>query len=514
MIVVKIRPWIVLAWLVGATVAIAPADLAAQSRQDLMRAIEANMQDITAVMTRQKQQGYDVEAARQLMLQEFSPLMQQGRLADAKQVQERVLAMLRVGQGVPAPAPTLKPSVASAPMRATVTTDEVQYLVFTPEPRDFETLRTLDRIVAEYVKRMRGMQQGQRRKWGMSVILPSWTAPPEALRAFIRQAFDLAASNDIAFHFTVESLDWQTRNDLWNYKDRDKPGYDPANIGNVEWSDWDKKGFPYRFRDWGTPEQMAPVICYNSPKVLSAVAKILNDGIGPALVAGVKRLERDGKVHLFAGVTVGSEPELPNYEHVDRFNPGMAQLMKRLGVPQARLGYCSLTNLGYSKSNPPADFAKALASVNHAYVEYWAKLLHGAGISKDKMYTHIAAGAGVVGSPEVEHTNAPISIAFNKYSRPGWTTYPNGPLEDNFNVLFDALAANGNPHWGGTEANPRGLGQRGMAMEAYLKRHFDYGATLVVMNVGATSEALMRRLHDAVWGQEALEAYRSFLKSR
>ena len=80
--------------------------------------------------------------------------------------------------------------------------------------------------------------------------------------------------------------------------------------------------------------------------------------------------------------------------------------------------------------------------------------------------------------------------------------------------LVDALAANGNPHWGGTEANPRGLGQRGMAMEAYLKRHFDYGATLVVMNVGATSEALMRRLHDAVWGQEALEAYRSFLKSR
>lgn len=502
------RLCIVLAWLVvGATVAMTPADLAAQSRQDLMRAIQANMLEITAVMTSQKQRGYDVEAARQVMLKEFDPLMQRGRLAEAKQVQERVLAMLGAGKSAPA----VTPGVASAPTRATVTTYETQYLVFTPEPLDIQTLGTLGRIFDEYVSRMRGIKQGTRRKWGMSFMLPSWTAPPGALRGFIREAFDLAASNDIAIHFTVESLDWETRNDLWNYKDPDKPGYDPDNINNVEWSDWDKKGFPYRFRDWGTPEQMAPVICYNSPKVLSEIKKIINDSIGPALVAGVKRLERDGKGGLFAGVTVGSEPELPNYENVDRFNPRMAELMDRLGVPKSRLGYCALKNLGYSKSKPPDDFAKALADVNHAYVEHWAKLLQEAGISTGKMYTHIAAGAGVVGSPGVAYTNAPIGIAFNQYSRPGWTTYPNGPLKDDFNVLYDALAAKGNPHWGGTEANPQGLTMRGMAMDAYLKRHFDYGATLVVMNVGATSDALMRRLHDAVWGQEALDVYRSFL---
>lgn len=504
---IKMRLCIVLASLVAAAVAMTPADLAAQSREELMRAIQANMNEITAVMTSQKQRGYDVEGARQVMLQEFGPLMQQGRLAEAKQIQERVLAMLGGGQS----APVKTPAAASAPTRVPVTTSETQYLVFTPEPRDVEKLRTLDRIVDEYVKRMRGVKQGPRRKWGISLILPSWTAPPEALRGFIRQGFDLAAGNGIAIHFTVESLDWRTRSDLWNYKDPGKPGYSPENITNVEWSDWDKKGFPHRFRDWGTPEQMAPVICYNSPKVRSEVRKIINDGIGPALVAGVKRLERDGKGDLFAGVTVGSEPELPNFENIDRFNPKMAQLMDRLGVPKSRLGYCALTNLGYSRSKPPADFAKALAGVNHAYVEYWAKLLHEAGIPTSKMYTHIAAGAGVVGSPEVAHTNAPIDIAFNKYSRPGWTTYPNGPLKDDFKVLYDALAANGNPHWGGTEANPQGLSLHGMAMDAYLKRHFDYGATLVVMNVGATSDALMRRLHDAVWGRRALDAYRSFL---
>jgi len=484
-----------------------PADLAAQSREDLMRTIQANIHEITAVMTSQQQQGYDVEAARQVMLKEFGPLMQQGRLAEAKQVQERVLAMLGAGQSAPPKAP----AAASAPTRAVVATSETQYLVITPGPPDLKKLGTMGRIVDEYVRRMSGIKQGTRRKWGISLILASWTTPPEALRDFIRQAFDLAASNDIAIHFTVESLEWQSRNNLWNYRDPGKPGYDPDNINNVEWSDWDKKGFPYRFRDWGTPEQMAPVICYNSPKVLSEVRKIVNDGIGPALVAGVKRLERDGKGNLFAGVTVGAEPELPNYENVGRFNPRMAELMDRLGVPKSRLGYCALANLGYSRSKPPADFAKALAGVNQAYVEYWAKLLHEAGISTGKMYTHIAAGAGVVGSPEVAQTNAPIDIAFNKYSRPGWTTYPNGPLKHDFKVLYDALAANGNPHWGGTEANPQGVEMRGMATDAYLKRHFDYGATLVVMNVGATSDAMMQRLQDAVWGKEALDAYRSFL---
>ena len=78
-------------------------------------------------------------------------------------------------------------------------------------------------------------------------------------------------------------------------------------------------------------------------------------------------------------------------------------------------------------------------------------------------------------------------------------------MRDDFKDLYDALAANG------TEANPQGVEMRGMAIDAYLKRHFDYGATLVVMNVGATSDAMMRRLQNGVWGQEALDAYRSFL---
>ena len=96
--------------------------------------------------------------------------------------------------------------------------------------------------------------------------------------------------------------------------------------------------------------------------------------------------------------------------------------MDSMNVPKARLGYCALTNLGYSRENPPTEFTNSLAEVNRSYTEYWARELHEAGIPSSKMYTHVAAGAGVVGSAAIKHTNAPIDIAFTKYTRPGWTT--------------------------------------------------------------------------------------------
>jgi hypothetical protein len=150
---------------------------------------------------------------------------------------------------------------------------------------------------------------------------------------------------------------------------------------------------------------------------------------------------------------VGAEPDLPNYEEFAKHNPPIAQAMERDGVPRTRLGYNALANLGYKESNPPKDFGAALAEVNHAFIEYWAEEVADVGIPSAKLYTHIAAGAGVAGSPEVQTNNAPISIAFVEHARPGWTTYPVGPFRNGFTLLYDQLAEHGNPHWASTEAS-------------------------------------------------------------
>ncbi|MHC4642247.1 MAG: hypothetical protein ACYS32_11425, partial [Planctomycetota bacterium] len=199
------------------------------------------------------------------------------------------------------------------------------------------------------------------------------------------------------------------------------------------------------------------------------------------------------------------------------------------GSPKVRLGYNALTNNGYSEDKPPKDFGRALAKVNRDYTTYWCRKLAEAGIPKRKMYTHVAAGAGVIGSPGVEFTNAPIGIAFNDFSRPGWTTYPVGPLQPDFEHLYKALAEHGNPdfehlykalaehgnpHWASTEGGPSlgsPRGKHALSMKDYLARHFDYGATVIVFNTGATSKELSKSLTEGVWGEHAVNAYRTFL---
>ena len=54
-------------------------------------------------------------------------------------------------------------------------------------------------------------------------------------------------------------------------------------------------------------------------------------------------------------------------------------------------------------------------------------------------------------------------------------------------------------------------GKHALSMKDYLARHFDYGATVVVFNTGATSKELSESLTQGVWGEPAVNAYRAFL---
>lgn len=181
--------------------------------------------------------------------------------------------------------------------------------------------------------------------------------------------------------------------------------------------------------------------------------------------------------------------------------------MDQDGAKKVRLGYCALTNAGYSKTNPPASYPDALAKINQDYTAYWAKELVTARISKNKLYTHVAAG---VEGLSLQYTNAPIWTAFNDYSRPGWTTYAAGPIADNFNVLYKALAEHGNPHWGSTETSPTSINGKSLNPETFLAWHFNHGATLMVINTGDTS-AGGQAIGKDIWSSSAISAYKKFL---
>jgi hypothetical protein len=265
-------------------------------------------------------------------------------------------------------------------------------------------------------------------------------------------------------------------------------------------------------------------MCYNSPTIQKEIAHIISQVVGPALRKEIDKLKQENKEYLFAGITVGAEAGFDDNSVVSRLsqipraaNPeqmAMATMLRRAATlmdedkaPHSRLGYCALTNAGYSNGNPPADINRALADINQKFIEFWDKQFVDAGIPCSRIYTHVGADP-----PQDDNNNAPISIVFNPYARPGWTTYPLGTLANGFQPLYDELAKHGNPAWGGVEANAAFANPSASGWKEYLAWHYNHGAKLVGINVGASDRSIMSNLRKGASDDEAMAAYRKFLK--
>jgi hypothetical protein len=319
----------------------------------------------------------------------------------------------------------------------------------------------------------------------------------------IHRAFTVARKHDLAvmLHFDFH-VDWSNRPDLWNWFDPKRPGYNPDNRRNVEWFGWDGPPAQARYLNWGEVQRMPPPMCFTSQAIRAEWTRLIRDVIAPPLKKELATLEREGKGRLFAGVLVGSEPTFDNYTHTD---PETAKQVAADGAPTGQLGYRALLDRGYGKDHPPADIHQALGEIIQETVAFWCKAFVQAGLPARNLYPHIPAGA------PLEMTSAPVGAACNAWSRPGWSTYPVGPLERNFQPLYDALKKHGNPPWGGVEANAGAPGAL-IDWESYLAWHFNHGAALVAINTGATGTELPARLEKSAFGPEALAAYRKFLK--
>ncbi len=372
-----------------------------------------------------------------------------------------------------------------------VSRQEPQYLLFWRPPEQ----------AAELVRRIGARGDGKTRILGFG--LPCSTFPLEKrIPELVRSAFQAARENDVAvmLHFDFH-IDWQCRPDLWNWFDPDKPGYNPQNKRNVEWFGWDGPAAKVRYLNWGKAERMAPPMCFTSPAIRAEWRRLIRRVIVPAIKPELERLRKEGREHLFAGVLVGSEPTFDNYARTD---PESAKLAKEDGTPLTQTGYRALLDRGFSADKPPADLIKALADIIQETVAYWCRQFAESGIPVSKLYPHIPAGA------DDAVTCSPPRTAFNRWSRPGWSTYAVGPLEEGFAPIYAELKKHGNPPWGGVEAN---VGFPGTLAdwETYLAWHFNHGATLVGINTGATGVELPDRLEKSAFGDEALAAYRKWL---
>ncbi len=473
--------------------------------------LEEKFQQIQQRMPQWVTQGGDQRKVGPLG-QQIDALMKQGQLKEAEAVADQILKIINQKQTV-----SSRPIVSQ---QSIATTDEVQYLIFMLDAEKIydapDSFKILDQTVSKIVNRIGSVGDGKTRQLGFGLMIPPWILEkgrPGKWPIVVRQAFQVAEKNNLAVYFSIEThYFWDTRPDLWNYFDPKGPGYNSKNINNVEWISWTKQPHArVRYVDWGTPQRIgAPHMCYASPQIRSEIERLARTFIVPPILEGLEELKEEGKEYLFAGMTVGSEPGLDDFTKIDQINPGISKLLEEDGVPKISLGYCSLSYSGYSEKNPPKDFKNAMAEANQEFISFWAENLVDAGMSKSKLYTHIAANAE--NTPIEDFMNAPIDIAFNDYSRPGWTTYPWEALRNGFDPIYKALKKHGDPHWASSEASPFQFGGKSILMHEYLSWHYDHGAVVVVMNAGAVG-GLGNSLNESLWSKDAIDAYQKFLNN-
>lgn len=314
------------------------------------------------------------------------------------------------------------------------------------------------------------------------------------LRTLVRRTFAVASKYKIAVGLHIDdSKFWMNRRDLW------------TDHANVEWLDWSGTPNTGQYLNWGGgPWKLAPQACLNSPAMVKEARRLAGGVIGPAIAEGLANLRSTGDEALFAGVIVGWETAIGR-----DFDTGRD------------LGYCALTNLGFTANSSPADIDGALESVVQNWIETWSSSLADAGVPSDRIYSHIAfapkrqfnAHGSASGSYARSVLFTPPQVAFGATHHAGFSTYPDG---DRFREIYEALTSHGNPHWASSEgANvdinvwPYAIPQQ--TMENYLARMFNHGATLTNVfgwDLGDSTN-LFRQ---AAENPAAIDAYRKFLR--
>ena len=375
--------------------------------------------------------------------------------------------------------------------KAPATSKEPKYLIFWNLPEK----------AGELAERIGMKGDGKTRLLGFGLPISTYEFE-EHVPSLIRRSFRAAREHDMAVMLSFDChIAWKNRPDLWNWFDPDKPGYDPNNKYNVEWHGWDGPPNKTSYLNWGVLERRPPQMCFTSKKTRAEVTRIVSKVIGPVLREEIAKLKAEGKEVLFAGVLVGSEPIIDDYSKPD---PERTKMMKEDGVPAGPLGYRALLDRGFSADNPPDDFRNALAKITQETIAFWCQQFVEAGIPAEKLYPHVVAPASA------EMTNARIWTAFNKYSRPGWTTYSVTVLRESFKAIYDELEKHGSPAWAGVEANA-GVPGSVVDWETYLAWHYNHGGVLMGVSMDGTGKDTHTRMRESAYGKEAIAAYHKFL---
>lgn len=244
---------------------------------------------------------------------------------------------------------------------------------------------------------------------------------------------------------------WSARPDLWNWWDPSRPGYDPGNRMNVEWTGWTSdSAVKIGWRNWGRQLRVLPAPNLMSPRYRTACHQAMARLI-PRIIDWWHGLPGD-KRYLLVGIKVGWEsaigvntwyyPDgnalLGRPESQDPSYGLRVDSLPDRGVES--IGYAAVKTLGLADSG--AVTADELTEVVRRHLADLAGYCRRLGVPRDRIFTHCGGW-----SPG----ESLYTAAVNRYSCPGWSFYTHADDPEGDTTAMRALAASSAPWWGAVE---------------------------------------------------------------
>ena len=297
-----------------------------------------------------------------------------------------------------------------------------------------------------------GPQSGKKVAVGNAILIYMFSRPMEQFKELLDRHFSMAEEYDIPILVELDPITfWQDVPELWNWWDPTKPGYDPNNKENVEWTSWSSEdAVKVGWLNWGRQIRLLPMPNLFSPAYQAAV-KDRMDQFMTWTADWYKSLPKSKK-YLLGGVKITGElgfgvnnwyyPGGNSYydkpEEEDPKGGIRVDEMPSRGVGQ--IGYAALKYSGIRSEGEitPAD----IYSLEKEYAGFVADIAQGYGFPRGMLFSH-SGGAGDDLAAAVQPNSCPTwSFYWAEAADPSLT-----PQVSKYLKMSDA------PYWGCSEWN-------------------------------------------------------------
>ena len=287
---------------------------------------------------------------------------------------------------------------------------------------------------------------------GIAGIFSYLQAPPEKVRASLAEFLRLAVQYDMP---VVVQLDgeqwWEGRPDLWNWWDPKRPGFNPNNRANVEWSGWGPQhAVRIAWRNWGQQIRVLP-----PPNLMSPVYRAACHTEMGALIPMILRWWQalpPARRDLLVGIKLGWESSVGvnswYYPNGNALADRPATEDPKTGLKNNELPARGVAAIGYAATTQVRLKTKGelteqdLAVIAWRHLEDLCRVASQLGVPRNRLFTH---GAAWKDEELLYHA------AVNRFSCPGWSfyKYANDPAKDA--GVRKALARSDAPCWAAVE---------------------------------------------------------------